>query len=256
MGWSRVAEASQAVAPGDEIAVKVLRVDEATRKIALGMKQLGEDPWSLVPQTFEVGQVRTGRVTRVAEFGAFVELAPGVEGLAHASTFPPTGARGGWAKSVPVGMTAAFEILSIDPDKRRIGIALVPEGTSREREAIGSPQEIAPGARIVGKVERHEKFGVFVFLAPGRTGLMPLSETGVAKDADVAKAFPVGSDLEVAVLEVDPSGRRIRVSRKAVLDAQEADELREYHERADAASAEGFGALADRLRNAFEPRKR
>ena len=81
----------------------MLRVDEATQKISLGLKQLLDDPWTTVAATYEVGQVRTGRVTRVAEFGAFVELEPGIEGLAHASTFPPTGRRGGWAKSVPVG---------------------------------------------------------------------------------------------------------------------------------------------------------
>ena len=113
-----------------------------------------------------------------------------------------------------------------------------------------------PGARLTGKVERHEKFGVFVFLAPGRTGLIPLSETGVAREADVAKAFPVGTDVEVVVLEVDPSGRRIRLSRKAVLDAQEAEEVREYTERADVAPAEGFGSLADKLRGALKPREK
>jgi small subunit ribosomal protein S1 len=256
LGWSRLPDAAQAVAAGDEITVKVLRVDEATNKIALGVKQLGEDPWSAVPDTFAVGQVRTGRITRVAEFGAFVELAPGVEGLAHASTFPPTGRPGGWTKSVPIGLAAAFEILSIDPEKRRIGVALVPEGSARDTVAAAAPNAIVPGGRVIGKVERHEKFGVFVFLAPGRTGLMPLAETGVAKEADVAKAFPIGSDIEVVVLEVDPSGRRIRVSRKAALDAQDADELREYHERAEATPDGGFGSMADKLRSAFEPRKR
>jgi small subunit ribosomal protein S1 len=256
MGWSRTTDAAQAVAAGDEITVKVLRVDEATQKIALGVKQLSEDPWSMVPQTFAVGQVRTGRVTRVAEFGAFVELAPGVEGLAHASTFPPTGRPGGWAKTVPAGMTAAFEVLSIDAEKRRIGVALVPEGTSRAGEAVSAITGLVAGARVTGKIERHEKFGVFVFLAPGRTALMPLSETGVAREADVVKAFPVGSDVEVVILEVDPSGQRIRVSRKAVQEAQDADELRAYHQRADAAPADGFSSLADKLRSAFEPRKR
>jgi small subunit ribosomal protein S1 len=256
MGWSRVADAAQAVATGDEITVKVLRVDEATQRIALGVKQLSEDPWSMVSETFEVGQVCTGRVTRIADFGAFVELAPGIEGLAHLSTFPPTGTPRGWVKSVPVGMTAAFEILSIDAHQRRIGIALVPDGSTSEGESGALLVGIVPGARVTGKVERLEKFGVFVFLAPGRTGLMPLSETGVAREGDVAKVFPVGSDVEVVVLEVDPSGRRIRVSRKAVLDAQETAELRAYHERADASPAEGFGSLADKLRSAFEPPKR
>src|SRR5207247_9282276 len=96
-----------------------------------GLKQLSADPWSTVASGYEAGQVRTGRVTRLADFGAFVELEPGVEGLAHASTFPPTGRPNGWKKSVSVGMVARFEILSIDSEKRRIGLALVPEGAAR-----------------------------------------------------------------------------------------------------------------------------
>ena len=242
--------------PGEEITVKVLRVDEDRQKIALGLKQLTADPWSSVHATYEMGQVRTGRVTRVAEFGAFVELEPGVEGLAHASTFAPTGRAEGWSTLVAPGMTAAFEILSIDLEKKRIGVALVPEGSARAGGTAPPKSEIVPGARLTGKVERHEKFGVFVFLAPGRTGLIPMSETGVAREADVARAFPVGADVDVVVLEVDPAGRRIRLSAKAVLDAREADEVREYAEREDAAPPEGFGSLADKLRGALEPREK
>jgi ribosomal protein S1 len=83
---------------------------------------------------------------------------------------------------------------------------------------------------------------------------MPLSETGIAREGDVAKAFPVGADVEVVVLEVDPSGRRIRLSHKAVLGAREAEEVREYTERADVAPPEGFGSLADKLRGALKSR--
>jgi small subunit ribosomal protein S1 len=245
------------VKPGEEITVKVLRVDDDRQKISLGLKQLTADPWSRVEATYEVGQVHTGRVTRVAEFGAFVELEPGVEGLAHASTFAPTGQTQGWSRSVAPELTAAFEILSIDLEKKRIGVALVPEGSARARGAAPSPPDIVPGARLTGQVERHEKFGVFVFLAPGRTGLIPLSETGLAREADVSRAFPVGADVEVVVLDVeDPPGRRIRLSVKAVLDAHEAEEVREYAEREDAAPAEGFGSLADKLRGALKPRDR
>jgi small subunit ribosomal protein S1 len=125
MGWSRVSDTSGMVAAGDEITVKVLRVDEATQKIALGLKQLSDDPWALVPTSYEVGQVRSGRVTRVAEFGAFVELEPGVEALAHASTFPPTGRPDGWKARVPVGTTGSFEVVNIDAAKRRIGVVLM-----------------------------------------------------------------------------------------------------------------------------------
>jgi small subunit ribosomal protein S1 len=253
MGWSRVEDLSQVLKAGDEITVKVLRVDDDRQKISLGVKQLSEDPWSRVAATYEVGQVHTGRVTRVTDFGAFVELEPGIDALAHASTFAPTGRSGGWSREVAVGMNGTFEILSIDADKKRIGVALLPEGSARAggtRSASG----IVPGARLTGVVERHEKFGVFVFLAPGRTGLIPLSETGIAKEADVVKAFPAGSQVTVIVLEVDSEGRRIRLSAKAVKDAEEAQEVREYSER-EAAPA-GFGSsLGDKLRGALNPRE-
>ena len=136
MGWSRVTDPSAVLKPGDEIAVKVLRVDplkDDTQKIALGLKQLIEDPWSRVPEKYAVGQVQAGRVTRLADFGAFVELEPGVEALAHASTFAPSGRSKGWSDQIAQGTTGPFEILSIDLDKKRIGVALVPEGSSRAR---------------------------------------------------------------------------------------------------------------------------
>jgi small subunit ribosomal protein S1 len=135
IGWSRVSDPSHVIKPGDEVTVKVLRVDDDKQKISLGLKQLTVDPWSTVPGTYEIGQVRTGRVTRLVDFGAFVELEPGVEALAHASTFAPTGRAEGWSTLVPPGTTAAFEILSIDPENRRIGVALVPEGSARSGAA-------------------------------------------------------------------------------------------------------------------------
>ena len=131
MGWSRVSDTSQVVKPGDEVTVKVLQVDEKKQKISLGLKQLTVDPWSNVQATYEVGQVRPGRVTRVAEFGAFVELEPGVEGLAHASTFAPMERSQAWSAQVAPGTTGAFEILTIDLEKKRLGLALVPEGSAR-----------------------------------------------------------------------------------------------------------------------------
>jgi small subunit ribosomal protein S1 len=256
MAWSRVPDPSQVLSPGQEISVKVLRVDESGQKVSLGLKQLSADPWSTVQASYAVGQVRAGRITRIAEFGAFVELEPGIEGLAHASTFAPTGRADGWSRSVSVGMTGSFEILTIEPEKKRIGLALVQEGAGRGVGTTAPPGAIVPGARVTGKVERHETFGVFVFLSPGRTGLMPLSETGLARGADVAKAFPVGSDVEVIVLETDPSGRRIRVSHQAVEHAAEAEELRDYAARTKVESSGALGSLADKLRGALDTRRK
>jgi small subunit ribosomal protein S1 len=131
MGWSRVTDPSTVVKPGEEITVKVLRIGGDDEKIALGLKQLGDDPWSSVQSRYAIGQVAQGRVTRIADFGAFVELEPGVEALAHASTFVPTGRKGGWAASIAVGTTGPFEVLSIDPEKKRIGVALIDAESSR-----------------------------------------------------------------------------------------------------------------------------
>jgi small subunit ribosomal protein S1 len=106
MAWSRVSDPAEMAKAGEEITVKVLRVDE--EKISLGLKQLSADPWSRVPEVYKVGQRLPGRVTRVAKFGAFVELEPGIEALAHASTFAPTGRSGGWSSQVSAGMTGTF----------------------------------------------------------------------------------------------------------------------------------------------------
>jgi small subunit ribosomal protein S1 len=143
MGWSRVSDTSQVVKAGDEITVKVLRVDDDKQKISLGLKQLTDDPWSTVHERYAIGQVLTARVTRVADFGAFVELEPGVEALAHVSTFAPTGKSDRWSSAVAPGTAAVFEILSIDLEKKRIGVALVPEGSARARGSAPSQPDIS-----------------------------------------------------------------------------------------------------------------
>jgi small subunit ribosomal protein S1 len=160
MGWSRVSHASEVVTPGEEITVKVLRVDEQPQRIALGLKQLAADPWSTVQARYEVGQVRPGRITRLAEFGAFVELEPGVEALAHASTFAATGRPDGWARTVSVGMTGGFEILSLDLEKKRIGVALVLEGAAEgSAAAASSPDEELRDYKARVDAESSQGFG-------------------------------------------------------------------------------------------------
>ena len=257
MGWSRVADPSLFARPGETITVKVLRIEDkgGETKIALGLKQLGGDPWALVADTYAVGEVVQGVVTRIAEFGAFVELAPGVEALAHLSTFAPTGRPGGWAKSISVGTTGVFEVLSIDLEKKRIGLAPVDAESSRAGGAAPSRRAIAPGIRLTGKVERHESFGVILFLAPGVTGLLPRGETGVPGDADLKKTFPVGGSVDVVVIEADAAGRRIRLSIKAIGEAEEAAEVRSYAARANTSTeTSSFGSLADKLSGALGSR--
>ena len=125
MGWSRVSDPTTVVQPGDAVTVRVLGVDDEKGKISLGMKQLQTDPWDAVGQSYASGQRLTGTVTRVLEFGAFIELQPGIEALAHLSTFPPSGKRNEWKDTVTVGATVAVEILTMDLERKRIGVAVI-----------------------------------------------------------------------------------------------------------------------------------
>ena len=128
MGWSRVTDPASVVKVGEEVTVRVLRVDNDGERIALGLKQLMNDPWIAAASHYEVGQVKTGRITRIADFGAFVELEPGVEALAHFSTFAPTGRADDWKRAISVGLEAPFEIVAIDVDKKRIGVGMIQDG--------------------------------------------------------------------------------------------------------------------------------
>jgi small subunit ribosomal protein S1 len=206
-----------------------------------------------IRQSIVPGAVLNGRVVSVREFGAFVDLGGGVQGLLHISEM-------GWSRVsdpsqvVNVGDAIAVKVLRVDAegDKQKIALGLKqlmedPWSTAADTYAIGQVR--------TGTVERHEKFGVFVSLAPGVTGLVPLSETGLPKTTDVPRALPIGRELQVMIVDVDAEQRRIRLSVKAIESAQEAAEVREYTERADSASPESFGSsLADKLRGALKPK--
>ena len=126
MGWSRVSSPSEIVESGQSLMVEVVKVDEEGRRISLSLKHLQADPWLKVGAAYRVGETRQGRVTRLADFGAFVELEPGIEALAHISTFPPI--KGDWKALVPPGTAASFRIESIDMQGRKIGVALKDHG--------------------------------------------------------------------------------------------------------------------------------
>jgi small subunit ribosomal protein S1 len=167
MGWSRVTDPSTIVEQGQEVTVRVLAVDRERNKISLGLKQHLADPWAGVADTYEVGHFVLGRVSRLAEFGAFVELEPGVEGLAHASTFPASGDRSAWKKGIAPGQEVAVEILEVDTDKRRIAVAVVhgeelrdatEYAQRRKKEETERPQGLGSMAdQLRAAIERKKK---------------------------------------------------------------------------------------------------
>jgi small subunit ribosomal protein S1 len=249
LSHSRVGRPTDRLRIGDRVTVKVLRVDDEKGKITLSLKALEDDPWAGVPARLRERQVVRGRAVRATEFGVFVELLPGVDGLLHASEIPRH-RLGALREAAASAGEVSVMVTSIDRQKRRIGLALAPD------DAVPGTQvesEVAVGAVLTGTVERHEPFGVFVRLGPGQTGLVPVAELGTSRGADAQKAFPVGSELKVLVLSIEEGGRRIRLSHTQARAREEQAETQAYL-RDTGGQGGGFGmTLGEALKRARKP---
>jgi small subunit ribosomal protein S1 len=234
---------------------KIIEYSEGGRKFVVSRRALLEAEQQAraedVRRALTVGAVVTGRVVSVRDFGAFIDLGGGVQGLLHVSEMGWSHVTNTSAVAEP-GQELTVKVLRIDDANRQIALSL--------KQLLADPWAAVPttfpiGYVCQGRVERHAQFGLFVTLAPGVVGLVPSSESGLAREADLKKAFPAGSDITVIVLDVDVTARRIRLSVKGVGDAREAAEVREYAAREDVAQAQSFGgSLADQLRGALRPR--
>jgi small subunit ribosomal protein S1 len=243
LSHARVERAGDRLRVGETVTVKVVRLDEAKGRITLSLKALEGDPWATVPGRLRERQIVRGRAVRATDFGVFVELLPGVDGLLHASEIPRHRA-GAVREMVAASAEIAVMIVGIDPAKRRIALALAPEGAS-----VGEHVEsvVAVGAVVTGTVERVEPFGVFVRLGPGQTGLVPNAELGTTRGADPRRMFPAGTELKVLVLGIEEGGRRIRLSLEKALVHEEQAETQAYIK--DAGRKGGFGmTLGDFLK--------
>jgi small subunit ribosomal protein S1 len=263
LSHTRVTRVGDAVKVGDAVSVKILKLNEESKRISLSIRQATADPWSGMAEKFQPGQVYSGEVKRLTDFGAFVEMAPGVEALAPASEFPPS--RAGWREGLKAGETRDWLVLSVDPAQHRISITLPVEGASLE-----DLPPLEAGAAFTGRVQRVEKFGVFIWLGPGRVGLMPNAWSGTERGEDLSRRFPIGDEIEVDLVELSENGKRIRLARKGV-EAKTAGPANGAGRQAKAAGRrrngpkpapakqegalddqEGFGSLlADKLRAAL-----
>jgi small subunit ribosomal protein S1 len=232
---SRVARPADRLHVGEAVTVKVLKVDDAKGKISLSLKALEGDPWAGVADRLRERQVVRGRAARMTDFGVFVELLPGVDGLLHLTEIPRS-RHGEMKQAAQTAAEMLVLITSIDPDKRRIGLALAPEGATAGAQLESG---IAVGAVATGTVERIEPFGVFVRLGPGQVGLIPNAEMGTPRNTDHRKDFPPGTEVKVAVLSIEDGGKRIRLSRAQAMRMEEAAETRGYMQ--DASRKGGFG---------------
>jgi small subunit ribosomal protein S1 len=242
----RVARPGDRLRVGEAVTVKVLRVDEEKGRISLSLKALEGDPWTAVAGRLRERQVVRGRLVRATDFGIFVELLPGVDGLLHISEIPRS-RQGAMREAVAAGAEVTVMILTIDPGKRRVGLALAPD------DAVAGDQvesSVSVGAVLTGTVERVETFGAFVRLGPGQTGLVPSAELGTQRGTDYRKAFPPGTELKVLVLAIEEGGRRIRLSHTQALAREEQAEAQAYLHDSSTKSG-GFGlTLGDLFRQA------
>lgn len=224
ISWARVDNVGSVLTLGDELDVKVLRIAEEGRRIAVGRKQLESDPWSQVAEQFAVGQKVRGAVTRLKDFGAFVELIPGAEGLIHVSEMS-------WAKRVhhpsdvlTVGEEVEAVILELNPAKRRAALGL--------KQALGDPWEQMEkdhpvGSTVQGTVQKTTNFGAFVEVSEGVEGLLHVSDiTSERRLNHPNEVVKTGQVVTVKILEVDRANRRLKLGMKQL----EPTELDKYVE--------------------------
>jgi len=228
ISWRRINKASDVLAEGQEIEVKVLKIDPDKRRISLGLKQLQAHPWDAVPDKFKVGERARGTVTRLMEFGAFVELEPGIEGLIHISEMS-------WGKKVrkasdvvKPGETVEAVILGVNAAERRIALGL--------KQALGDPwrdveRNLPLGAVVEGPISSITKFGAFVQVAEGVEGMIHVSEISAEKRINHPQdVLRLGQVVKAQVLAIDTEKRQLRLSIKQLVPSDLDEYLAEHKE--------------------------
>jgi small subunit ribosomal protein S1 len=236
----RVTHPRDELRPGQEVRVKVLDLDREKDRISLSIKALVEDPWTTVEENFPVRGAFEGTVVRKTDFGLFVQLASGMDGLLHVSQLPP-GLEIDSPELEP-GETVRGWVRDIDVENRRIGLTMrqMPDRDPWERIEMRYQE----GQMVEGTVENGADFGVFVELEPGLSGLVPISELGLEKGADPRSAFTPGDKLKLKLMGLDPNRRRISLSIRALERDKERQEYLQHMESGGGSEPEmtGFGA--------------
>jgi small subunit ribosomal protein S1 len=245
LSYSRIGKASDVVKIGDELEVKILKVDPGARKISLGLKQLQEDPWSLAARTIHVGDRVSGTVQRLTEFGAFVELLPGVDGLIHLSELS-------WDKRVrkpsdllKPGERVEAVVLQVNPVERRISLGY--------KQALGDPWEAVPqkypvGAIVEAPITNFTPFGAFVDLGDGIEGMVHISDITNEKRIDHPREkLAKGQTVKAVVLEINRERRRIRLGIKQ-LEPTTVDHYISEHQTGQTVSGRVIETRGDRAK--------
>jgi small subunit ribosomal protein S1 len=212
MAWRRVRHPSEVVTVGQELQAKVLKFDAEKNRVSLGIKQLGDDPWMGVARRYPTSTRLFGKVTNIADYGAFVEIEPGIEGLVHVSEMDWTNKNVAPSKVVTLGEEVEVMVLEIDEDKRRISLGM--------KQCKANPWEefsatVKRGDKVSGPIKSITDFGVFVGLAAGIDGLVHLSDLSWHEAGETAvRNYKKGQEVEAVVLGIDVERERISLGIK------------------------------------------
>ena len=216
MSWKRIRHPSEMVTIGDEITVKVLKFDRERSRVSLGLKQMAGDPWKDVLARFPEGKKLKGKVTNVADYGCFVEIGDGIEGLVHVSEMDWTNKNANPSKIVQLDQEVEVVVLDVDEERRRISLGL--------KQCMENPWEVfqqqhKEGDKVKGEIRSITDFGVFVGLEGGIDGLIHLSDLSWAKSGEEAvRDFQKGDAIEAVVLTIDIDRERISLGIKQLAD--------------------------------------
>jgi small subunit ribosomal protein S1 len=220
MSWTkRINHPSELVQIGDEIDVVILAVDRNGQQLSLGMKQTQENPWTSVGDRYPVDSMVKGKVRNLTNYGAFIELEEGIDGLLHVSDMSWTRKISHPSEMLEKGQQVSCKVLSVDQERRRIALGL--KQLDQDPWAHDIPNKYQPGQVVRGKVTKITNFGVFVGLEDGLEGLLHISELADHKVENPEEIVKVGEEIEVKILRVDTEDRKIGLSRKRVEWAEE-----------------------------------
>ncbi|HMK35616.1 MAG TPA: 30S ribosomal protein S1 [Desulfomonilaceae bacterium] len=245
LAWYRVNRVEDVLHTGQVVTVKIMDLDWDRNRISLSLKQTLADPWDSVAERYIENTMLTGVVTKLMNFGAFVELEPGVEGLIHISNLGMGRRINHPREALAEGDRTTVRVISVDPESRRIGLEL-----KHSVEGEAEPQtEIQEGDVLFGTVDAIKEYGVFVTLPGGRSGLLHVSEIGDSRTGDLRNRFPVGSEIEVQILGIDPESNKISLSTRSLLKRTEESQFKDF---VSGKSRSSFGTLGDLLKEKIE----
>jgi small subunit ribosomal protein S1 len=212
MTWGRISHPSEIVNLGDTVTVKVLSLDKANEKISLGMKQLGENPWEKLSEQVQIGSTIDGRISSITDYGLFVEIAPGVEGLVHISEISWTDRIADLHQHYSVGQNIKAVVVSLDKESRRMSLS-IKQLQQNPWEAVASKFEA--GQTITGSITNIKDFGVFVNLIPGVDGLIHISDLSwtehIKHPSDI---YTIGDQVQAVITDINPEDKKVSLSIK------------------------------------------